>query len=327
MLFFTKINQKHAMNHPTIGIVIPTLNAAKLLPTCLPPLLASPLKPRILIVDSASTDDTLAVAQQYSVNTISIDRKDFNHGLTREMARKQLNTDIVLMITPDAIATNANVLETLVKPIVDDRAAIAYARQIPHDGAQFFEAFPREFNYPATSQLRGIEDIAQYGVYTFFCSDSFAAYSSKALDAIGGFKMVLLGEDTLATAELLKKGHKIAYVAEAEVKHSHGYTLAQEFRRYFDTGLARKEYKEWIACDQETETRRGSHFFKAMIKRLLKEKPSLLPYAFIQTAVKLLGFQMGKVCINGPVWLKQKLSCHPSYWTSNAYLTNKTPVT
>jgi rhamnosyltransferase len=320
MITFSKTNPKIKMKHPSIGIVIPTLNAGKLLSTCLPPILASSLKPRILIVDSASNDDTLAIASKFSIETVSIERKDFNHGLTREMARKKLNTDIVIMMTPDAIATNAKVLEVLIKPIVEGHAAIAYARQIPHDGAKFFEAFPRHFNYPEVSQLRGIEDLSKYGVYTFFCSDSFAAYSNKALDEIGGFKMVLLGEDTVAAAELLKKGYKIAYVAEAEVKHSHGYTLKQEFRRYFDTGIARKEYQKLIACKKETEMKRGSTFAKEMIKRLSKENLALIPYAFIQTFVKLLGFQIGKACMNGPIWLKQKLSCQPSYWTSSAYL-------
>lgn len=303
------------MISPTIGIVIPTLNAAKLLSKCLPPILASSLKPRILIVDSASTDETLTIAKQFSIETISIERKDFNHGLTREMARKKLNTDIVIMMTPDAIATSGDVIEILVKPIVQGHAAVAYARQIPHNGAQFFEAFPREFNYPAVSQLRSLEDLSKYGVYTFFCSDSFAAYSNKALNEIGGFKRVLLGEDTVATAELLKKGHKIAYVAEAVVKHSHEYSLKQEFQRYLDTGMARKEYQKLIVSDQ-SEMNRGTDFIKVMIKRLFKEQPHLLPYAFIQTLVKLLGFQIGKASVYGPRWLQQKLCSQPSYWTS-----------
>lgn len=307
-------------NEISVGIVIPTLNAAKLLPNCLPPLLASPLQPRILVIDSASTDNTAAVARSFGVEVIVIQRADFNHGLTREMARKHLNTDIVVMVTPDAIATDNHVLSILLKPIMEGKAAVAYARQIPHDGADFFESFPRKFNYPAESHIRSIEDLPKYGIYTYFCSDSFAAYSNKALDDIGGFKMVLLGEDTLAVAQLLRKGYKVAYVAEAAVKHSHGYTLSQEFRRYFDTGLARSEYRQWICCSQETESKRGSSFVYAMTKNLLKEKPYLLPYAFIQTLVKWLGYQMGQLCINSPVWLKRKLSCHPSYWSSTSYL-------
>ena len=305
---------------PTVGIAVLTLNSAKLLPSSLPPLLSSPLKPRVLVVDSSSSDDTVGVAFKLGADTIVIDRADFNHGLTRELARKHLNTDIVVMVTPDAIAENNQVLATLIQPIIEGRSAAAYARQIPHKGAGFFEAFPREYNYPAVSHIRGIEDLPKYGIYTYFCSDSFAAYSNKALDEIGGFQMVLLGEDTLAVAQLLRKQYKIAYVAEAVVNHSHRYSLMQEFRRYFDTGLARTEYQQWISCSNDSESKRGSDFVKAMIVKLMKKRPLLLPYAFFQTLTKWLGYRIGTKCHKAPIWLKKYLSSHPTYWTSNPFL-------
>lgn len=279
--------------HLSVGIIIPTLNAGKLLPKCLPPLLSSTLKPRILVVDSSSKDNTVAAAKVFGVETIVIDQAEFNHGKTREMARKHLGTDIVVMVTPDAIATDHKVLEKLILPIIEGHAAAAYARQIPHDGAGFFEAFPREFNYPATSHIRSLKDNHQHGIYTYFCSNSFAAYSSKALDDIGGFKPVLLGEDTLAVAQLLHKGYNVAYVSEAIVKHSHNYTLRQEFRRYFDTGLARKQYAGWIQS-HEKDSHRGSAFAKAMLKRLLREKPYLLPYACVHLLAKWTGYKLGQ---------------------------------
>lgn len=307
-------SEKNQKAPPTVGIVIPTLNAEKLLPSCIPPLLSSRLKPRILVVDSSSGDKTLAIAQDLGLETLVVKRSNFNHGLTRELGRKYLGTDIVLMITPDAYAINSEVIETLIRPIVEGKASLAYARQIPHDGAGFFEAFPREFNYPATSHIRGIEDLPKYGIYTFFCSDSFAAYSNKALDEIGGFQEVLLGEDTLAAAQLLRKGHKIAYVAEAKVKHSHGYSLKQEFHRYFDTGLARVKYQQWIQCPNDSENNRGASYVKAMVKALIKTKPYLLPYAFVQTFCKWLGYRLGYACTDAPLWLKKRLSAYPSYW-------------
>lgn len=37
-------------------------------------------------------------------------------------------------------------------------------------------------------------------------------------------------------ARMIQAGYKIAYCAEASVRHSHNYTPKQEFQRYFDTG-------------------------------------------------------------------------------------------
>ncbi len=301
------------MNQPTVGIAVLTYRSRRHLHHCLPPLIESPLKPKILLIDTSSKDGTLETAQAMGVETLAIPQAEFNHGATREKARRLLGTDIVVMITPDAYAVDSRVLEQLIQPIAEGKASLAYGRQLPHEGASFLEAFPREFNYPEKSHLRSIADLPKYGVYTFFCSDSCAAYSNKALDEIGGFKTLLLGEDTIAAAELLKRGHKIAYVAEARVKHSHKFTLTQEFKRYFDIGLTRTAYREILQCRYD-DSQRGRQFLQAMLQRLLRERPMLLPYALLQTGIKWLGYQIGKHSLNAPLWFKRALSSQPYFF-------------
>ncbi len=299
--------------HPTIGCVVVTLNAKHHLPKCLPPLLNSPLKPRVLVVDSSSSDGTAAMAQALGAETLVIPRADFNHGTTREMARRHLATDIVSMHTQDAYMADAEALGRLVDPLVQGLSAAAYARQVPHHGAGFFEAFPREYNYPAKSHVRSLKDLSKYGVYTFFCSDSCAAYTNAALDAVGGFPRVLLGEDTVAVAKLLRNDYSIAYVAEAIVHHSHHYSLWQEFRRNFDTGIARKGYADLLACDS-SDGKRGLDFVRQMNKRLAKEAPQQLPYACAHILAKWSGYHLGKSCLHAPIWLKKALSSQSYYW-------------
>lgn len=301
------------MTHKSVGVAVLTLNSAKHLAHCLSPYLESPLKPRVLVVDSSSTDGSAKRAEALGAEVMVIPQSSFNHGLTREMARKYLGTDIVIMATPDAYPKNEQLVEYLVKPIQEGEVSVAYARQLPHRRANFFEAFAREFNYPSESHIRSIEDRSRYGTYTFFCSNSCAAYSSSALDSIGGFKSVLLGEDTVAVAQLLHEGHKVAYVAEAEVYHSHGHTLWQEFQRYFDTGLARQEYRQLISAYRD-DAKRGKDFVVKMMRRLAKEKPYLLPYGMMHTFAKWLGFEIGKRSIAAPRWFKKTLSGHKAYW-------------
>lgn len=298
----------------SIGIVIPTFQAAKHLPRCLPLLLQSKLKPRILVLDSSSTDDTVAIAKEMGVEVLVIPKHEFNHGNTRELGRRHLGTDIVVMITQDAYTNSVHMLEELVKPLTQKQASVSYGRQIPHHGADFFEAFPRQFNYPSHSHIRCLQDVHSYGVYTFFCSNSCAAYLNSALDEIGGFPAVLFGEDTLVVAKLLHRQHKIAYVASAEVRHSHGYTLKQEFRRHFDMGIARQSFKHLIEV-AGSETKRGKTYFKTMLRELKKVNPQLIPYAICQTAVKFCAYRLGKASLNAPQWFKRALSSQPSYWS------------
>lgn len=304
---------------PSIGVAIITHNSAHHLPHCLPPLIQSPLNLKIVVVNSSSEDDTVKIAQEMGVETLVIPRADFNHGTTRELARKFLNTDLIIMLTPDAYATSSDTFAKLIKPLIEGTASVTYARQLPHDGADFFEAFPRHFNYPEKSYLRNIRDADTHGPNTFFCSNSCAAYSNKALDEVGGFKTVLLGEDTLAVAQLLRKGHHIAYVADATIKHSHRYTLKQEFKRSFDTGLMRKNYAKILNCSHHNDTKRGKYFVKKMLKDLYTQDPVRLPYALMQCMVKYMGYFLGRNSIQAPLWLKKKLSSQDFYWHSNAF--------
>ncbi|MDQ7064918.1 MAG: glycosyltransferase [candidate division KSB1 bacterium] len=302
----------------TVGVIVITHNAKKHLKHCLPPLLKSSLNARVLVVNSSSKDGTVEEAQRLGAETLVIPRRQFNHGATREFARKFLATDIVVMITPDAYPTHVDMLEKLVQPILEKKAVVSYARQIPHDNADLFESFPRYFNYPDQSQLRGIEDAKKYGVYVYFCSNSCAAYLNSALDEIGGFRPTLTGEDTLAVAMLLRKGYKIAYVADAVVKHSHRYTLIQEFRRYFDTGLYRRQYRdllEFAGMDEQ----RGMNYVKRFLKAVLKEEPHRLPYAVLQSMAKWLGYKIGRHAVHAPDWFKKWLSNQDFYWTSEIY--------
>lgn len=313
-----KNNDQEIISHPitpqpSIGVVVISHASKYHLPRCLPPYLNSPLKPRVLLVNSSSHDGTVEVAQALGAETLIIPRNEFNHGTTRELARKHLGTDIVVMTTPDAYPADGHLLEKLIQPLIDKQSVVSYARQIPHEGANFFETFSRNFNFPLESHSRSLNDIEKHGVYTFFCSNSCAAYLNSALDEVGGFEEVLLGEDTVAVARLLHRGHKVSYVAEALVHHSHRYSLLQEFRRNFDTGLARKHYRHLIAVGGKDSTR-GKAYTLEMGKCLWKENRALIPYATLHTAVKWCGYQLGKICYKAPVWIKKTFSSQDFYW-------------
>lgn len=302
----------------SIGVAIITHNAKRHLRHCIPPLLESSLQPKILVVNSSSNDGTVEEAQQLGVETLVIPRHCFNHGHTREMARQWLKTDIVVMMTPDAYPTSRHILELLVRPLLEGHASIAYARQIPHVKANIFEAFAREFNYPSTSHIRSIADLSHWGVYTFFCSNSCCAYRTTALDEIGGFPPVLLGEDTVVAAKLLRLNHKIAYVAEAVVRHSHQYSLLDEFRRHFDTGYARKQRGHDLDFGVKDSVR-GLQYARKLLTQIRKQSPFHLPYACLHLFAKWAGYQLGRASLKAPTCITRQFSSQDFYWNSDCF--------
>jgi len=299
----------------TVGIAIFTYQASPFIERCLKPWLESSLKPEILVIDSSSSDDTVKIAKELGAKTFVIPASHFNHGETRELARQMLQTDIIVMCTQDAFALTSNTLEELIEPLVSKKASLSYARQIPRDKAGIIESFNRMFNYPEKSELRGLDSIGKYGIHTFFCSNSCAAYLNSALNEIGGFKPTLLGEDTIACAKLLMKGHKVCYVAEALVEHSHNYSARQEFRRYFDIGFMRNKERNLFEILGK-ESNRGKVFAKQLLKQVWKNDCTKLFHAIQHLGAKWLGFHIGKFSKYAPLWFKQKCSSHPRYWKS-----------
>lgn len=298
----------------TVGVIIPTLNAISKINRCLEPIVMSNINiEKILVADSMSNDQTVKCAKSIGVEVVIIEKGKFNHGTTRELARKQMGTEIVIYLTQDALLHSNETLHKLIEPILTNEAVVTYARQIPNDGAGILERFTREFNYGDKPQLKSLEDVDHYGVHTFFCSNSCAAWLNSALDEIGGFKHTLTNEDYFACAELLLRGYKVAYVPEAIVIHSHNYTLKQEFQRYFDTGYVRAE-RPYIQELVGKAEKLGTSFFYSLLERLWKEQPILIPYAFIQTTIKWLGYKIGFFSLNLPMWLKRLLSGQKYYW-------------
>jgi len=302
----------------TVGVAIIAYNSRRHLQSCLTPLLQSSPQPRIVVVDPQSTDDTVQEATRLGAEVLSISYENFNHGSTRELARKYLATDIVVMMTPDAYAIDADMLTKLVEPIRTGQAAIAYARQIPRDGESFYGRFLRQFNYPAQSHTRSMSDVAEHGILTTFCSDSCCAYSNAALDAAGGVPSVLCHEDQIVGAMLVSRGHRIAYVADAVVKHSHTYSLMQEFRRSFDNAMAREAAKEVLAPFGKMSSR-GRTYVGKLLKAVARHRPWSLPYAIMHIGAKWIGFKMGVNLMGASVRLKRWCSASPFYWTSRDF--------
>jgi rhamnosyltransferase len=244
-----------------------------------------------------------------------IDRATFNHGGTRHWARSLVTADVLVYMTQDAIPAHPEALSRLVEPLTDPSVAVAYGRQLARPGSGPLEAFPRLFNYPDRSEIKSKADLTRLGMKTFFCSNSFCAYRTDAWDAAGGFpNRVLISEDHYLTARLLMAGYKVAYVAEAQVHHSHHYTLLDEFRRYFDHGafLRTEAWMRELAGEVEGE---GFRLVREQAAYLWRAgQAHLIPYSLLAAVVKYTGYRVGYLEPHLPRVLARHLSRQPYFW-------------
>jgi len=107
-------------------------------------------------------------------------------------------------------------------------------------------------------------------------------------------------------------------VADAVVKHSHRYSLWQEFQRYFDTGYvwAQNPIIQNLVGQAES---RGMGFVAALLKEVWQTQPVLIPYAGIQSMIKWLGYRIGFYGRYLPFSLRTRLSMQAYYWSSRYF--------
>jgi len=123
---------------------------------------------------------------------------------------------------------------------------------------------------------------------------------------------------------ILRKGYKIAYVAEAVVRHSHNYSPIKEFRRHFDTGMYRTQWHKILDLGGGGEQTRGASYALSLLTYVIKKEPLMFPTAFAQLAMGWLGFQFGRICYHrAPLWLYKMISPADFFWNSTGYKEGK----
>lgn len=283
------------MDRTNISVIIPTLNAEKELPALLEGLSAQTARPdEVIVIDSESGDRTVSIAEAAGARVMTVARKDFDHGKTRDTALQASSGEIVVFLTQDAVPADETFLENLIRPLGEEKVAVATGRQLPKTDATPMEKLVRAFNYPAESHIRSEEDVPRMGIKAFFCSDVCAAYSREIYQALGGFDHPLkTNEDMFYAAKAIRGGYRVAYAADAKVFHSHNFTLKEQYRRNKIQGYEIARHREVLGdVSQESE---GMKLVKSVSLGLLKQGRVISFIHFgLDCCARLLGSRAGR---------------------------------
>ncbi|MEO4046309.1 glycosyltransferase [Pseudomonas sp. CAU 1711] len=300
-----------------IACIVPTYNGLDDLARLLGSLEKQSAPFDLFIVDSSSSDGTGELARSRVANVVTIPSSQFNHGGTRQMmVSRNPGYDIYVFLTQDAYLEDVDAIELLVAPFEDEKVGAVCGRQLPHRDASPLAEHARLFNYPATSVVKSFEDAPVMGIKTAFMSNSFAAYRGAALLEVGGFpEHVIFAEDMYVAAKMLLAGWKVAYAGSASCRHSHNYSLQEEFRRYFDMGVFHAR-EPWIRERFGGAGGEGLRYVKSELKFLGLSRLYLWPSVVFRNACKLLAYKLGQKEQGMSVALKKKLGMYKRYWDS-----------
>ena len=299
-----------------VSIIIPTLNGGSRFQEVLASLQDQTLVPdEIIVIDSESDDGTADIARSFNVRVETIARSEFDHGGTRAAAARMSGGDILVYITQDAVAADANALKNLVAPLQEEKIAASYGRQLPCADATCFAKHLRLFNYPENSWVRCWEDRKTYGFKTAFISNSFAAYKKNYLESVGFFESdMIFGEDTFTVAKLLDKGYCVAYVAGAMVVHSHNYSVFQEFRRYFDIGVFHADQQKLLELFGSPLGEGKKYVYSEMSQLVSNKEMSKIAESLVRNGLKFIAYKMGKKYTMLPRRLAVFCSLNRGWW-------------
>lgn len=250
-----------------------------------------------------------------NVQVHHLTKGEFDHGGTRRKGVEYSKGQVFLCMTQDAMPVDPFLIERLAGSLAED-VAVAYARQLPGTDSSEFERASRRFNYPESSRKKTAGDMEALGIKTFFCSNVCAAYRRDVYEELGGFvEHAIFNEDMIYAAGAVKAGYAVAYVAEAQVVHSHNYTNLMQLRRNFDLGVSQADHPEVfkaVASEREGKKLVGETW------KYLKSEGKLykFPGFCVQCGFKYAGYLLGRHYHRLPAGWILRITTNKEYWKS-----------
>ncbi|MFZ6026461.1 MAG: glycosyltransferase family 2 protein [Chloroflexota bacterium] len=268
----------------------------------------------IVLVDSGSTDETLAIAGRYPVRVVHIRPQDFTFGYSLNQGIAAATAEAVVIASAHVYPVYPDWLERLLAPLDDPHVGLTYGRQRGNGVTRFSEAQIFQRWFPAQSQSRQ---------YHPFCNNANAAIR-RALWQQHPYDETLPGLEDLAWANwMMAQGHALSYVAEAEIVHVHDETPRGVYNRYRREAMAFKRifpqerFHLWNFAGLFLSNAASDCFHAARQKKLSQSLASILWFRWMQFWGTYRGYRQ-----SGPLtWqLRQTF-----YYPHGMQVANETP--
>lgn len=186
----------------------------------------------LVIVDSGSSDDTIAIAREHGASIHEIPVGEFDFGRTRDLAWSLTSSDLILSLSQDVIPKDATWLRTLTEPFLSDSGlAFASARCEARDPESMF-LWQRLGRFYFTREMTRFR--ARYGVPV----SNANSCARRTVWAKLGHGPMPIAEDLLFQKRVIEAGFRTTSIDIATAWHQHQFDFASAFKRAWNEGLA-----------------------------------------------------------------------------------------
>jgi rhamnosyltransferase len=228
-----------------------------------------------------------------------------------------------VFVSQDAVPVGEDWLERLTRALRDQvELAGVYGRQLPHAGARPPEAFFLDFLYGPRPRTQRASSATELSMDTTLFSNVNAAIPRWAWERFPFAEDIIMSEDQEWSRRVLLAGFALTYAPEACVNHSHDYTLAAAFRRFFDSGVSAE--RSYLAGEESSR-----RVLRASALRYAREEVVWLarggqrrwiPYAALYESAKFAGLMLGANHRWLPAPVRRRFSALPAHWKQKAAL-------
>jgi rhamnosyltransferase len=302
-----------------ISVVIPVKDGRADLARCLDAIARQQVdeEVEVVVVDSGSLDGSVEVAQRYGARVHEIAPEEFNHGRTRNLGAELAGGDVLAFTSQDAFAADEHWLALLVAPLRSDpEVGGVYGRQLPHEGATPPEQYFLDFLYGPEPRVQHWEGPGQPTFEATLFSNVNAAIPRAVWSEFRFADDLIMSEDQEWSRRVLLAGRALVYEPRAVVHHSHAYTVAGAFRRFFDSGVsAERSYASGGAAPGSALRGAAARYARGEVEWLWRTgRRRWIPYAAAYELAKFSGLQLGRRHRHLPLALKRRFSALSAYW-------------
>ena len=303
-----------------ISVVIPVKDGGADLVRCLDAIASQHVDEdvEVVVVDSGSRDGSVEAARTRGASVHEIPPQEFGHGRTRNLGASLAGGDVLVFTSQDAYARDESWLATLTAPLRGGgRVAGVYGRQLPHADARPPERYFLEFLYGPEPRVQRAP--AGGGEPTFeqtLFSNVNSAIPKRVWEELPFADDLIMSEDQEWSRRALLAGWELVYEPRATVFHSHSYSVADAFRRFFDSGVsAERSYASGRGSGSALR-RAGGRYAHGELQWLWRTgRRRWIPYTVAYELAKFAGLQLGRRHRLLPRSLKRRLSAHRAYWS------------
>jgi glycosyltransferase involved in cell wall biosynthesis len=217
---------------PRVSVLIRAYNEEAHIGRLLTGIAHQTVKPdEIVLVDSGSTDATLAIASAFSVRIVHVAPGDFSFGRALNRGLEAATGDIAVLASAHVYPLFDSWLQLLLKPFDDESVALSYGRQQVPEGGRFSEQQLLARWFPPQSVSRQRDP---------FCNNANAAIRRSLWQELPYDEQLTGLEDMDWGARAIARGYVLSYVAEAVVAHVHEESFSQVVNRYRREAIAHK---------------------------------------------------------------------------------------